>query len=144
MTPAHPGPSSSPAPHTAAGEADAGPIDLAARARELLSQARAVPSGRATALLHGGSATALRQILLALTEGSALRDHENPGEASLHVLDGRVRLSVTEGEQSTELTAGGLAVVPQARHRVDALTDAVAILTVVPRDRIAATPPARD
>lgn len=112
-------------------------IDLATSASALLESARSAHSVRATALLHGGPSAALRQIMLALTAGSALSDHENPGEASLQVLSGTVRLSRADGLAEAELGAGQLAVVPQARHRVDALEDAVAILTVIPRDRIA-------
>ncbi len=34
----------------------------------------------------------LRQPLTALTAGQKLDEHENPGEATVHVLHGRVRL----------------------------------------------------
>lgn len=129
------------APHPAdasAGEdsAAAAVIDVTARGEELLGSARAAHSGRATTLLHGGRDSALRQILLALAAGRALEDHENPGEATLHVLSGRVRLATTAGTQAWELGPGAMLAVPDERHRVDALEDAVAILSVIPRDRI--------
>ena len=39
---------------------------------------------------------ALRQTVLALTAGSSLDEHENPGEATVQVLRGRVRLTAGE------------------------------------------------
>jgi len=40
----------------------------------------------------GGHEHVLRQTLIALTAGSSMSEHENPGEATLQVISGRVRL----------------------------------------------------
>ena len=70
----------------------------------------------------------LRQTVIALTAGQSLAEHENPGEATVHVLHGRVRL-VADGVE-WEGRDGDLLIVPQARHTLHALEDAAALLTV--------------
>jgi quercetin dioxygenase-like cupin family protein len=103
-------------------------MNLGVIGEEALAKARAAGNGRHSELLVGGSGHRLRQVLMALVAGEALQDHENPGEATLQVLVGQVRLHA--GEESLPLTAGDLAVVPQQRHGVTATTDAVILLTV--------------
>ena len=49
-------------------------------------------SGRAAHTAVGGHEHVLRQTVIALRAGQALAEHENPGEATVHVLRGRVRL----------------------------------------------------
>jgi quercetin dioxygenase-like cupin family protein len=66
--------------------------------------------------------------LMALTAGSSMSEHENPGEATVHVLYGRVRL-VADAVQ-WEGRDGDLLIVPQARHTLHALEDAAVLLTV--------------
>ena len=63
----------------------------------------------------------------ALLEGSSLSDHESPGEATLQVLVGRVRLSWSD--EAVDLGTGGFVVIPRERHGLLALTDAVVLLT---------------
>ena len=65
---------------------------LDALARELLAAASASSSGRAARTVYGGHEHVLRQTVIALAAGQALAEHENPGEATVHVLHGRVRL----------------------------------------------------
>lgn len=103
-------------------------IDLTALGEELLARARSASSGRANAIVHGAEGGVLSQVVLALVSGRTLSDHENPGEALLQVLSGRVRL--TAGEESWELGPGELTVVPQCRHGLEALADALVLLTV--------------
>jgi quercetin dioxygenase-like cupin family protein len=69
--------------------------------------------------------------VVALVAGQALADHENPGEATVLVLDGRVRM--VAGEDSWEGRQGDLIIVPPARHRLEAMSDATVLLTVVKR-----------
>jgi quercetin dioxygenase-like cupin family protein len=93
----------------------------------LLDEARAHSAHRAARTLCGGTGHVLRQTAIALLAGSTLSDHENPGEATLQVLDGRVRLSWSDG--AVDLRTGGHVVIPQERHGLLALTDAVVLLT---------------
>ncbi|MFC4057250.1 cupin domain-containing protein [Planomonospora corallina] len=106
-------------------------LSLDALAREHLERAGAASTGRSAETVHGGHERLLRQTLLALTAGSVLAEHANPGEATLLVLRGRLRLD--SGGDSWEGRAGDLLIVPQARHSLEALEDAAALLTVVAR-----------
>ena len=67
-------------------------VSLTALAREHIERARSASSGRSAATLYGGQQHALRQTLIALAAGQRLDEHENPGEATVQVLHGRVRL----------------------------------------------------
>ncbi|MFF1648021.1 cupin [Streptomyces sp. NPDC058240] len=101
--------------------------DLNALADEHLAAARASAHGRsAHRLLHEEP---LRQTVIALTSGSALDEHNAPAAASLQVLRGRVRLTAASGD--VELSAGELQPIPQERHGLLALEDAVVLLTAV-------------
>jgi quercetin dioxygenase-like cupin family protein len=62
---------------------------------------------------------------------AALTEHANPGEASVHVLRGRVLL--TAGEQTWEGRDGDLIIVPDAPHSLQALQDSAVLLTVAKR-----------
>lgn len=104
-------------------------ISLTALARQQLAAARAARSGRSAHTVYGGHEHALRQTLIALTAGSALDEHESPGEATLQVLDGRVR--VTDSQASWEGSPGDHIVIPRTRHGLEALEDSVVLLTVV-------------
>ncbi len=104
-------------------------ISLTALARQHLTAARAASSGRSAHTVYGGHEHALRQTLIALTAGSSLDDHESPGEATLQVLDGRVR--VTNSTSGWEGSPGDHIVIPRTRHGLHALEDSVVLLTVV-------------
>jgi quercetin dioxygenase-like cupin family protein len=106
-------------------------LSLDALARQLRQAAASNASGRAADTVHGGHEKALRQTVVALTAGQALAEHENPGEATVLVLDGRVRL--VAGGDSWEGRRGDLLLIPPARHRLEAVTDATVLLTVVKR-----------
>jgi quercetin dioxygenase-like cupin family protein len=73
----------------------------------------------------------MRQTALALLAGASLDEHENPGEATLQVLSGRVELRAAG--DTREARTGDLIEVPQARHSVHALEDSIILLTAVPR-----------
>ncbi|MFD5656607.1 cupin domain-containing protein [Streptomyces hirsutus] len=103
-------------------------LSLDALAREHLERAAAASTGRSASTVYGGHEHTLRQTLLALTSGTSLAEHENPGEATLLVLRGRVRL--TSGETSWEGRDGDLIIIPSARHALEALEDAAVLLTV--------------
>lgn len=104
-------------------------LSLIATAREQGRRAATATGGRAAETVYGGHEHHLRQTVIALTAGSVLAEHENPGEATVHVLHGRVRLDA--GGASWEGISGDLIVVPDVRHSLHALEDAAVLLTVV-------------
>jgi quercetin dioxygenase-like cupin family protein len=104
-------------------------ISLTALARQHLAAARAARNGRSAHTVYGGHEHSLRQTLIALTAGTSLDDHESPGEATLQVLDGRVR--VTNSTAGWEGSPGDHIVIPRTRHALHALEDSVVLLTVV-------------
>ncbi|MDN2496593.1 LuxR family transcriptional regulator [Nocardia nova] len=99
-----------------------------AMARELLQRAAAAPARRAADTVYGGHEHRLRQTVVALAAGAELAEHENPGEATLLVLRGRVRLR--SADASWEGRHGDLLVVPPARHSLEAIEDSAVLLTV--------------
>lgn len=103
--------------------------NLSTLAEELLAGARAADSGRASRTVHGGTGHPLRQTVLALVAGRSLAEHDSPGDATLHVVRGRMRL--VAGDESWEGGAGELVTIPPTRHGLTALEDSVAVLTVV-------------
>jgi len=103
-------------------------FSLQAMARELLAGARDASGGRAAATVIGGHERVLRQTVIAMVKGAALAEHQNPGEASVHVLSGRVRL--VAGGDSWEGRLGDLLVVPDSSHSLEALEDSAVLLTV--------------
>jgi quercetin dioxygenase-like cupin family protein len=103
-------------------------VSLDALVRRHLEQAAAAPSGRSAQTVYGGHEHVMRQTLIALNAGTALSEHENPGDATVHVLHGRVRLAA--GADSWEGRSGDLLVVPPARHTLTALDTAVVLLGV--------------
>jgi len=103
--------------------------DLNALADDLLAQAAASSHGRAARTVTGGPDRVLRQTLMALREGAELSEHTAPGDATLHVLRGRVRLHTVTA--SSEGTVGTLMTIPAERHGLTALADSVVLLTVV-------------
>jgi quercetin dioxygenase-like cupin family protein len=97
-------------------------------ARTQLDKASASSSGRRARTLYGGHERLLRQTVIALTAGTSLSGHANPGEATVFVLASQVRLATTT--ESCEGPKGDLLVVPQAWHALIALTDATVLVTV--------------
>jgi len=103
-------------------------LSLDALAREELQAARQASSGRSARTVFGGHEHVLRQTVIALLAGRPLGDHENPGEATVHVLRGRVRLH--SGNDAWDGRQGDLLFVPEAVHGLEATEDAVVLLTV--------------
>ncbi|MDF2712813.1 MAG: LuxR family transcriptional regulator [Nonomuraea muscovyensis] len=106
-------------------------ISLDTLADEHLAAAREAASGRSARTVHGGHDHSLRQTLLALAAGRGLDEHESPGEATLQVLRGRVRLATRE--DAWEGSAGEYVVIPAERHSLTAIDDSAVLLTVAVR-----------
>lgn len=100
-------------------------------ADELLAKAHESSAGRAAKGLRTGQDVTLRHTMLALTAGSSLSEHENPGEATLLVYRGRVVLDA--GDDQWELGEFDYLEIPPRRHGVRAVSDSVVLLTTVPR-----------
>jgi quercetin dioxygenase-like cupin family protein len=106
-------------------------FSLTALAREQLELAQRASSGRSASTVYGGHEHTLRQTVIALGAGQVLEEHENPGEATVHVLRGRVRLAA--GDVSWEGSTGDLLIVPNSRHSLEALEASAVLLTVAIR-----------
>ena len=106
-------------------------FSLTALARQQLELAQRAPSGRSASTVYGGHEHTLRQTMIALDAGQLLEEHENPGEATVHVLHGRVRLAA--GNTFWEGSSGDLLIVPDARHTLEALEASAVLLTVAIR-----------
>ena len=104
-------------------------ISLTSLAAEKLAEAQKSHSGRAAHTIHGGHTHELRQTVLALLAGHDLSEHDSPGEATLQVLEGHVR--VTTGDDSWDGKAGDYVTVPRERHALHAVEDSVIMLTVL-------------
>jgi quercetin dioxygenase-like cupin family protein len=101
---------------------------LTALARHHLEAARSASSGRSAHTVYGGHEHVLRQTVIALRAGIDVDEHENPGEATVQVLHGRVAL--VAGENRWNGSPGDLITVPDSRHRLEAVEDSVVLLTV--------------
>jgi quercetin dioxygenase-like cupin family protein len=103
-------------------------LSLVATAKDLRRRVEESGNGRAAQTVYGGHAHVLRQTVVVLAAGEQLAEHESPGDATVHVLWGRVRLSGSAA--SWEGREGDLIAVPPERHSLEALEDAAVLLTV--------------
>lgn len=106
-------------------------VSLDALAREQLETATSSDSGRAASTVVGGHEHTMRQTLVALRKDAVLSEHENPGEATIYVVSGRVEL--LSGSDAWQARAGDLVEIPPTRHSLRAIEDCAVLLTAVPR-----------
>ena len=103
-------------------------ISLDALARQQIAAAVAAPSGRAADTAFGGHEKTLRQTVMAFRAGTQLSEHQNPGEATVFVLRGCVRLRA--GKESWQGKTGDLLIVPDGLHSLEAEEDSAILMTV--------------
>ena len=108
-------------------------LSLQAKARELAGKAAQTKSGRAADTVFGGHEKRMRQTVVALREGAEMAEHESPGEATMTVISGRLRLVV--GDTAWSGREWDYLVIPNAPHSVEAETDTTFVLTVAMGDR---------
>lgn len=110
-------------------------LDLSRFADYLMAQAAESSQGRHLQAIELDHAH-LRITGVGLTAGSELPPHDNPGEAVLQVLRGRVRVESLNVDGSVgrelELAARLLGRIPDGRHRVEALEPSALLLTALP------------
>lgn len=107
-------------------------ISLDALAEQQLRLALDTSAGHSASTVYGGHEHSLRQTVIAMREGTELSEHPSPGQSTLQVLRGRVRLF--SGENSWDARSGDMIIIPEARHSVTALADSAILLTVVMND----------
>lgn len=106
------------------------PLDLADAAARLLDEARGLASGRSARTLTPGAGAPLKQSLLALTAGTHLNDHTAPGPTTLVGIAGTAVLTTSTGRYV--LTEGVWTGCPRGPHGLEAVSDAVVLITVAP------------
>jgi quercetin dioxygenase-like cupin family protein len=106
-------------------------LSLDAVAREQLEAAGRSTAGRAAHTAVGGHEHVMRQTVIALLAGRSLAEHVNPGEATVYVLRGRVRVATDTA--SWDGRQGDLIIVPPSPHSLEALEDSAVLLTVAKR-----------
>jgi quercetin dioxygenase-like cupin family protein len=92
-------------------------ISLEALARQQLESAASSGGGHTADTVYDGREKVLRQTVIGMIAGASLAEHENPGEATLQVLTGRVRL--WSGDSSWDARTGDMIFVPDARRRAE-------------------------
>ena len=101
---------------------------LTALADGLLSYALSASSCRAMRTFDGERPHLPHQTMIALARGQRLDEHDKLSEATVQVLRGRVRIAA--GDDTTDGSAGQLLIVPDVGHSMQALEDAVVLVTV--------------
>ena len=94
---------------------------------ELGDAAGRAGNGRSARMLYGGPTSTLTQTVIAMREGARLGEHESPGEATMLVLRGQLRVSTAS--RSWDGAQGELLELPLETHAVEALSDAAFLLT---------------
>ena len=103
-------------------------LSIEALARQQMKLA-ATAGGRHTAdTVYGGHEKVLRQTVIGMIAGARLAEHENPGEATVLILHGRVRLAAAG--MSWDAARGDLLIMPNHRHSLEALEDSAVLPTV--------------
>jgi quercetin dioxygenase-like cupin family protein len=102
-------------------------VSLVAVGDEQLAIAKGLSSGRAAQTIFGGQQHFLRQTVIALVGGRETSVHRSPGEATLQVLQGQIK--VTAGDDTWQGAIGDFVIVPPGTHSVLAIEDSVMLLS---------------
>jgi quercetin dioxygenase-like cupin family protein len=103
-------------------------ISLEALARQQMKLAATAGGGHTADTVFGGHEKVMRQTLIGMVAGAQLAEHENPGEATVLILHGRVRLAASG--MSWDAARGDMLIMPDHRHSLEALEDSAVLLTV--------------
>ncbi len=103
-------------------------LSLEALARQQMERAKEAGGGHTADTVYGGHEKVLRQTVIGMVAGAQLAEHRNPGEATVQVLLGRVRLIA--GDVSWDGRRGDLIIVPPDPHSLEAVEDSAVLLTV--------------
>lgn len=106
-------------------------ISIEALARQQLHAAIDAGGRRASDTVFGGHEKSLRQTVIAILKGESLNEHENQDDATIYMVQGRVRL--WSGDVSWEARIGDLLIVPDGRNSIEVLEDSVLLLSVAKR-----------
>jgi quercetin dioxygenase-like cupin family protein len=104
-------------------------IGLAELADQLIADLPNHGSGRTARTVLSGSV--MRAVVVALSAGTEMAEHDSPNGATLQVLRGKVTLHA--GNREWPLEPGQLIPVPPQRHSVEAHADSALLLTVALR-----------
>lgn len=104
------------------------PISLTNEAVKLLDAARRKSSGRSASTIYGDREHRLKQTLIAMRSGEEMAEHTSPGEATLHVVSGRIVLRTPNAHW--EIRVGEFMPIPDVVHSVEVPEDSVFLLTV--------------
>lgn len=103
-------------------------ISIEALVRKQLHTATTAGSGRAAETVYGGHERTLRQTVIGVLKGTLLVANDNKDEATVYVVQGRVRMLV--GGVNWEGRSGDLLIVPPGRHSFEALEDSGLLMSV--------------
>jgi quercetin dioxygenase-like cupin family protein len=103
-------------------------FDLGAEVGRLMEEEAWQRGQRNSITLRKGEG--MNVVLLAMKAGDRLEEHAAPGPLSLSVREGRIRFMVAEGEVAEAGSDTLLTCDAGVRHTVEALSDAVCLLTI--------------
>ena len=103
-------------------------FDLGAEVGRLMEEGAWQRGQRNSITLRKGEGMSV--VLLVMKAGDRLEEHAAPGPLSLSVREGRIRFMVAEEEMAEAGSDTLLTCDAGVRHKVEALSDAVCLLTI--------------
>jgi quercetin dioxygenase-like cupin family protein len=117
--------------HESRHEAESGsePVVLTELADELVADLGNHPAGRTARTILSGPK--MRAVVIALSEGAEMAEHDAPPAATLYLVRGHITLKA--GQRDWVVHAGQVVPIPPERHSVVAHADSAILLTVALR-----------